>query len=106
MLGKLEELVLLGLMRAGTDVMASDVYEKIHDVLGSKNTSFGAVFTTLDRLVDKKFVTRKELAPSEATKGRVRRIYTISGEGRLALTASVKVTADMVIAAGLAGGVA
>jgi DNA-binding PadR family transcriptional regulator len=99
MLGKLEEFVLLGLQSRGPDAMAAAVYEAIADDEGAL-TTFGAVFTTLDRLVEKKFVTVKTLDPSPASKKRPRKVYTISAVGRSALNESLSITQQMVARTG------
>ena len=90
MIGKLEELVLLGAMRAGERALASDIFERVHE--GSKATAFAAVYTTLGRLA-KKGLLDEQLG--EDRSGRERRVFTINGAGRGAvsdaLNASVRV---------------
>jgi DNA-binding PadR family transcriptional regulator len=94
MLGKFEEFTLMALTKAGPDAVAADIYETIVDVLG-KSTAFGATYTTLERLVDKRFAKVEIKEASEQTKGRQRKHYTITGEGRLALAQSLQATAQM-----------
>jgi PadR family transcriptional regulator, regulatory protein PadR len=94
MLGKFEEFTLMALTKAGPDAMAADVYETIIDVLG-KSTAFGATYTTIERLVEKGFVKVEVQKASEQTRGRHRKLYTITGEGRLALAASLDATSRM-----------
>ncbi len=103
MLGKLEELVLISLTSVGPDAMAANIYEGIVDELG-KFTTFGAVFTTIDRLVEKKFVTVKTQGPSPATNNRARKVYTISALGQRELRESLMMTLSLVERTGLALG--
>ena len=93
MLGKFEELILLALIRVGPDQPASAIFEVITDRLNQEK-SFGAVYTTLDRMVDKKYI--KVSSPKVSSgKGKKRRYFTISGEGRAALSQSMNMTNSM-----------
>ena len=89
MIGKFEEFCLLALIRSGPDALASKVYETLCDHLG-KEFKFGAVYTTLDRMVEKKWIKVSEQKPEGG--GRTRRYFTISGEGRVALGNSLQST--------------
>lgn len=104
MIGKFEELVLLSLMRAGPEALASKVYAALIDRLG-KEKSFGAVYTTLDRLVDKDYIA---VTTPKVKTGKKRRYFTITGEGRAVLAKSMSTTVTMaegLSLPGLAGGV-
>jgi DNA-binding PadR family transcriptional regulator len=88
MIGKLEELVLLGALRAGPSALASEVYERV--LLGQPKASFGKVYTTLERLTVKGLLD--EVARSDG-KARARRGFTISGSGRMALADALDASA-------------
>lgn len=92
MIGKFEEHCLLALLRAGPAATASQVYEVLADKIG-EGFKFGAVYTTLDRMTDKKWVKVETRAPVDG--GRTRRHFTISGEGRKALDASLTETSRL-----------
>lgn len=103
MLGKLEEIVLLSLRKRGPEAMAAAVYETIADEI-AKHIAFGAVFTTLDRLVDKGFVDCRVQPASMNTKNRPRKLYTISASGRKALDDSLVMTYNFSIKTGYVWG--
>ncbi len=90
MLGKLEEMVLLSLLRAGPKSPASKVYEILTERAQTEK-SFGSVYTTLDRLVKKQFITEKQVENADK-KGRTRRYFTISAQGTQALSESMQAT--------------
>ncbi len=93
MLGKLEEMVAMALMHAGRNARASDVYGQIEDRI-AKPAAFGAVYTTLERMVDKKLIdVVKEDIPGR--NGRQRKLYTLNGEGQQTLSASLRQTGEM-----------
>lgn len=92
MIGKFEELVLMSLMRAGPKSPASDVYEVIAGKLKTE-PKFGAVYTTLDRMVSKKYVKVKE--EKSAKTGRTRRYFTITGLGQTALSEAMQASQEL-----------
>jgi PadR family transcriptional regulator, regulatory protein PadR len=102
MLPKLEESVLLGLLRSGPDTTASIVQAALSEAFG-REQGFGSVFTTLDRLSRKKFVKWRKGAPDARRGGRAPRLYTITGIGQAALAASLRATQSL--AAGVNVGV-
>lgn len=94
MLGKFEENCLLALIRAGRKSTAADVFDVLVDRSGQM-IQFGALYTTLDRMVDKKWVKVEKKA--EKPGGRQRRYFTITGLGQKTLSeslASTKTLAD------------
>jgi hypothetical protein len=58
MLPKLEEMILLALLKQGPDTTAGTVQAMLAEATG-REQAFGAIFTTLDRLSEKKFVKWK-----------------------------------------------
>jgi DNA-binding PadR family transcriptional regulator len=106
MLGKFEELVVMALSKTGPDAPTADIYGFMEDVLRQK-VAFGALFTTLERLVEKSFATAKIVEPEKgAPTKRKRKVYTVTAEGRLALAVSLQKTEAMRTAAGFGGEVA
>jgi PadR family transcriptional regulator, regulatory protein PadR len=99
-LPKLEEMILLAVLKLGPDATAGVVQAALSDATG-REQAFGAVFTTLDRLTDKKFVHWKKGEPDGRRGGRAPRLYTITGSGRAALVSSLRATQQL--ATGLAG---
>lgn len=103
MLGKLEELVMLGVLESAPRASAANVYRAIVDG-GGVSTAFGAVFTTLDRLEGKKLV-KSEIKSIDTGSGRKdRKIYLLTGLGEKTLRGSLGVTNQLVMKAGLAHG--
>jgi DNA-binding PadR family transcriptional regulator len=91
MISKLEELILLIVFRGGRDTTAGDVQGALSEA-SKKEQSFGSVFTTLDRLSDKKLVRWRKGEPVERRGGRAPRLYEITAAGRKALDESVRAT--------------
>jgi DNA-binding PadR family transcriptional regulator len=85
MIGKFEELTLLALMKAGPDSHAAKVYAAMEEKL-SKVPNFAALYTALDRMAKKRLVKERQ---SSGKEGRAKRLFTITGEGRLALDEAV-----------------
>lgn len=80
MIGQLEELTLLALIRAGPASHAAKVQNALDETV-SNAPQFAATFITLNRLVDKGMVSAKK----DDTGGRTKRLFTITGEGRRAV---------------------
>jgi PadR family transcriptional regulator, regulatory protein PadR len=91
MISKLEELILFAVLRGSGSATASDVQAALSDAT-KKEQSFGSVFTTLDRLSDKKFVKWRKGEPDGRRGGRAPRLYEITGAGRKALDEAVRAT--------------
>ena len=94
MLGKTEELVLLAAHKAGPKSTASEIYKTMGTAVG-KVPAFGAIFTTLERQKTKGFLTSERDTPREDYGGRSPRLYTITGDGKRALSESMAMTARM-----------
>lgn len=91
MLSKLEELILLAVLRVGSDTTAGDVQVALSAALG-REQQFGSVFTSLDRLSEKKLVKWKKGEPDARRGGRAPRLYEITAQGRTTLAASLRAT--------------
>jgi hypothetical protein len=87
MIGKLEEIVLMACVRAGSDSIPSAIYERV--LAGQKSAAFGAVYTTLGRMALKGLVEEG----SRDHGGRLRRTFTITGKGRASLDEAIQATA-------------
>jgi hypothetical protein len=91
MLPKLEEMILLAVLKFGPDVTAGVVQAALSEA-GGREQAFGSIFTTLDRLSEKKFVKWCKGEPDERRGGRAPRLYTITGTGQGMLIASLRAT--------------
>jgi PadR family transcriptional regulator PadR len=84
-LGEFEQLVLLAVMRLGDDAYGATIRRLIEECT-DRSVSIGAIYTTLDRLQGKGYVTSHVGEPTGERGGRRRKIYTLDRVGHLALT--------------------
>ena len=83
-LGEFEEVILLLVGILNEEAYAFKVAEEFEAQSG-RSTSIGAVHSTLDRLLEKGFLTSEMGKPTAERGGRRKRIYTITASGRHAL---------------------
>ena len=89
-LGEFEELVLLAIIKLGSQAYGVSVRQTLNDVREAE-TSIGAVYTTLDRLEEKGFV-RSYFGEATAERGgRAKKYFAVTGVGELALKDSAEV---------------
>jgi len=82
-LGEFEQVVLLAVARLGAEAYGMKLRAEIAARAG-RNASIGAVYATLDRLVDKGYLRAKD----ENAAGRARRFFTLTSVGIKALEAA------------------
>jgi PadR family transcriptional regulator len=87
LLGSLEYIVLLALVRLGPAAYGMTVRREIENRVG-RNLSIGAVYATLDRLEAKGYVTSNVGEPTATRGGRGKRHFRIEVGGQRALKAS------------------
>jgi DNA-binding PadR family transcriptional regulator len=68
-----------------------------------REQAFGSIFTTLDRLTEKKFVKWRKGLPDETRGGRAPRLYTTTAKGRTTLIESLRAVQAFADSAGLRG---
>ena len=83
-LGELEQVVLVAVVRLGSETHGAPVVEEIEERTG-RRVSPGALYTVLDRLETKGFVESWIGDTVPARGGRRRRVYRIQPEGARAL---------------------
>jgi len=83
-LGELEELVLLALIRLGNGTYGAAIRKEIRDRT-TRDLSEGSVYMTLGRLKEKKMVASYVGLPTRQRGGRRRRHYLIDKDGERAL---------------------
>jgi PadR family transcriptional regulator PadR len=93
-LGSFEELVLLSVLRQGHDAYGVTVRRELAERTGS-DVTMGAVYSTLDRLQEKGFVTVTEGERHESRRGRPRRYYALLPAGVSALDETRRIRASM-----------
>ena len=93
-LGEFEVLVLLAILRLGTDAYGMAVRRAIEERAGRK-TSIGALYITLDRMEEKGFITSEIGEATPERGGRAKRFFSINPAGRQALNKSLEEVSKM-----------
>lgn len=83
-LGEFEEIVLLTVARLGSSAYGVTIRQTVEEVAG-RQTSIGAIYTTLERLEQKGYVSSRQGEPTAQRGGRAKRYFQIEGAGRQAL---------------------
>lgn len=94
-LGEFEQVVLLAVLRLGTNAYGFGVQQEIKQQTG-RECSIGAIYTTLDRMERKGFVSSWTGEPTPERGGRAKKYFKVEGAGQLALRHSYAVTTAMV----------
>ena len=93
-LGEFEQMVLLALLRLGSDAYGAMIRQVLHEQV-NRNVAIGALYSTLDRL-EKKGMVYSRLGESTPERGgRTKRYFEVSATGQKALNRSRKATAIM-----------
>lgn len=87
LLGSLEHIVLLALVRLGPGAYGMTVRREIEQRTG-RSISIGAVYSTLERLEAKGFVSSSTGDPTPERGGRAKRLFRIETGGEQALATS------------------
>ena len=93
-LGEFEHLVLLALLRLGDLAYGVTVRQEIETRTG-RDVSVGAVYTTLDRLEKKGYVTSSYGGATEERGGRSKRFFRITPEGLSAVNETQRALVNM-----------
>jgi PadR family transcriptional regulator, regulatory protein PadR len=96
LLGSLEYIVLLALVRLGSNAYGMTVRREIDKRTG-RNVSIGAVYSTLERLEAKGYVSSSTGAPTAERGGRAKRLFQIEADGQRALRASHEAIRKMTV---------
>jgi PadR family transcriptional regulator PadR len=84
LLGEFEQIVLLAILRIGDDAYGVPIRSEIQKRT-KREISIGALYSTLDRLENKGFVTSSFSEPRAERGGRARRYFRVEGSGIKAL---------------------
>jgi PadR family transcriptional regulator, regulatory protein PadR len=95
-LGEFEQLLLLAILRRGDDAYGISIRDEIEDRTG-RSASLGAVYTALDRLEEKKFVSSWLGGATAERGGRAKRFYRIEAAGQALLKESLLATKRMTV---------
>src|SRR5262245_22672231 len=83
-LGSLEQIVLIALVRLGSNAYGMTVRREIEARTG-RDLSIGAIYATLERLESKGYVSPSVGEPSAERGGRAKRMFRIESDGERAL---------------------
>lgn len=86
-MGEFEQLVLLAILRLDNEAYGMEVREEIEARTG-REVSYGAVYTTLDRLEQKGYVAHRMGEATAERGGRAKKYFRALPEGREALRAT------------------
>ncbi len=86
-LGEFEQMILLAVLRLGNDAPGMAIREEIVSQ-AQRRVSRGAMYTTLERLLTKGYVTWTLGDPTVERGGRAKRQFTVTPQGREALRLS------------------
>jgi PadR family transcriptional regulator PadR len=89
MLGELEQLVLLGVLRVGDNAYGVPVHHEIQR-RANRDLTLGTIYKTLTRLEEKGLVVSRVGAPTTERGGRRTRIYAVTPAGKRSLQASLR----------------
>ena len=93
-LGQLEELVLLALVRLRENAYGVTIRRELEERTG-RNYSVGAIYTTLDRMEAKGYVSSKLGEPTAERGGRAKKFFKIEALGVSALHGAQQAVAQM-----------
>jgi PadR family transcriptional regulator PadR len=83
-LGEFERAVLLAIMRVGSNAYGVSIRKELETML-KRPVSFGAVYTTLDRLLAKGLVSTYAGDPTPERGGRAKKFFKLEASGKKAL---------------------
>jgi PadR family transcriptional regulator PadR len=93
-LGEFEQLILFALVELEDEAYGAAIGRSIEARTGKAVTA-GAIYTALDRLASRGYVTSEVGEPTAERGGRRRKYYQMQPDGALALTRSVDVIRSM-----------
>ena len=88
MLGELEQVLLLAVIRVGDDAYGVRIRDEVR-VRTGRDLALGTIYKTLGRLEDKGLVAARTGTPTPVRGGRRTRCYTVTAPGRRLVRQSV-----------------
>ena len=83
-LTKTEEILLLSIWRLKNEAYGFKIRHHVSEIIG-KDFSYGNLYSGLNQLAKKKYVTKHQGETTPARRGKIRMYYTLTDAGRLAL---------------------
>jgi PadR family transcriptional regulator, regulatory protein PadR len=93
-LGEFETIVLMAVLRLGKNAYGALIHQEI-EKRTERRSSFGAVYTTLNRLEDKGFLSSSVGEPTAERGGRAKKYFQLKAAGAKALRRSYGETTRM-----------
>jgi len=93
-LGEFETLVLMAALRLGDEAYGMRIHEELETRAG-RRCSYGALYTTLDRLEQKGYVSSSVGEPTAERGGRAKKYFKVDNLGKAALRQSYQATRRM-----------
>ncbi len=93
-LGEFEQLVILAVLRLGDSAYGMTVHREIKDT-ARRHTSFGAIYTTLERLEEKGLVSSSVGEATSERGGKAKRYFRVNAAGVRALKETLRSTESM-----------
>ena len=93
-LGEFETLVLLAVLRLRDDAYGMRIHREL-EVTAERKCSFGALYTTLDRLEEKGYVSSRVGEPTAERGGRAKKYFQVKALGAAALKQACRATRRM-----------
>jgi PadR family transcriptional regulator, regulatory protein PadR len=93
-LGQLEQLMLLAVMRLGTNAYGMMIRRVIEEQTG-REIAIGAVYSTLERLELKGYIKSVFGDPTHERGGRAKKYFLLNASGQKALVESQRILAQM-----------
>lgn len=93
-LGEFEQLVLLALLRLGDNAYGMRIHREVEERIG-RSCLLGALYTTLDRLEEKGFVSSRVGEPTPERGGRAKKYFRVEAAGAAALRRAYAATTQM-----------
>jgi len=94
MLGSLEQLILLAILRAGKNAYGVTIADEIEQHSG-RSLTMATIYKTLNRLEDKSLVRSVSGEPTAVRGGKAKRFYSLTPEGRRELRESLAMLQSM-----------
>lgn len=93
-LGEFETLVLLAVLRLRDDAYGMRIHREL-EIRAERKCSFGALYTTLDRLEEKGYVSSRVGEPTAERGGRAKKYFQVKALGAAALKQACGATRRM-----------
>jgi len=93
-LGEFEQLILLGILRLRNNAYGVTLRQEIKERTG-RTTSLGAIYTTLERLEAKGFVSSCTGDPTPERGGRAKKFFKLEAKGERALAEAQAISRNM-----------